>query len=56
VDRTGSYTMAWLICSLVVVLAIPVTLAATTPHHLIAKYRPSGAPPVTASAASHHGE
>lgn len=55
VDRTGSYTVAWLVCSAIVALAIPVTLAATTPHHLIAKYRPSGAPPVTA-AASHHAE
>ncbi|MDA0815411.1 MAG: MFS transporter [Chloroflexi bacterium] len=39
VDRTGSYTAAWITCAVVIALAIPITLAATPPRHLIEKYR-----------------
>jgi len=38
-DRTGSYTAAWLTCAVIVALAVPITLAATVPHHLIDRYR-----------------
>ncbi|MDA1241366.1 MAG: MFS transporter, partial [Chloroflexi bacterium] len=40
VDRTGSYTAAWLTCAVVIALAVPITLAATPPHRLIERHRP----------------
>lgn len=42
VDRTDGYTSAWIVCAVIAALAIPMTLAASEPKHLIEKYAPEG--------------
>ena len=40
VDVTGVYTYGWLACGVVSAVAVPLVLLATTPHHLVAEFRP----------------
>ena len=42
VDRADGYTAAWIVCAVIAALAIPMTLAASEPKHLIEKYAPEG--------------